>query len=105
MSNTGDPNFAPYPGRYEVARRKGIPPNEDPVPLDVTGTDDLQQQIHEIGRIVATSPVPDGGVSWDHYDADAGAVSQGNPRSLCQPGTRRPATRGDIRRVKGSLLV
>jgi hypothetical protein len=42
------------------------PPNEDPVPLDVTGTYDLQQQIDEIGRIVATSPVPDGGLSWDH---------------------------------------
>jgi hypothetical protein len=66
MSNTGDPNIAPYPGRYEVARAKGIPPNEDPVPLDVTGTYDLQQQIYEIERIVATSPVPDGGLSWDH---------------------------------------
>ncbi|TCC40245.1 hypothetical protein [Kribbella speibonae] len=39
---------------------------EDPVPLDVTGTYDLQQQIDEIGRIVAASPVPDGGLSWDH---------------------------------------
>ncbi|TDW97661.1 hypothetical protein [Kribbella sp. VKM Ac-2566] len=66
MSDAGDPNIAPYPGRYEVARGKGIPPNEDPVPLDVTGTYDLQQQINEIGRLVATSPVPDGGLSWDH---------------------------------------
>lgn len=27
-----DPNIAPYPGRYEIARIKGIAPNEDPVP-------------------------------------------------------------------------
>ncbi|TCC16139.1 hypothetical protein [Kribbella speibonae] len=37
-----------------------------PDPRDVTGTYDLQQQVDEIGRIVAASPVPDGGLSWDH---------------------------------------
>src|SRR5215468_8853735 len=63
---TDDPNFAPYPGRYVVARSKGIPPNEDPVPLDITGEADAQERIDAISRIVMHGPVPDGGLSWNH---------------------------------------
>ncbi|RZT15032.1 hypothetical protein EV649_5813 [Kribbella sp. VKM Ac-2569] len=66
MSNTGDPNFAPYPGRYEVARTKGVPPNEEPVLLDITGEADVAEQIDAIRPIVEAGPVPDGGLSWDH---------------------------------------
>jgi hypothetical protein len=65
-ANCGDdPNFAPYPGRYEAARTKGIAPNEELVLLDVTGTWDLQQQIGEIGALVEHEPGLDGGISWD----------------------------------------
>jgi hypothetical protein len=65
-ANAGDdPNIAPYPGRYDVARMKGSPPNEEPVPLDVTGTWDQQVQIDAIGEVLARGPVPDGGLSWD----------------------------------------
>jgi len=39
--------------------------NEGPVPLDVTGTADLQEQIDSIGLLVERGPVPDGGLSWD----------------------------------------
>lgn len=65
-ANAGDdPNLAPYPGRYDVARIKGTVPNEAPVPLDVTGTWDLQVQIDAIGKLLSRGPVPDGGLSWD----------------------------------------
>jgi len=60
-----DPNKAPYPGRYEVARMKGTAPNEEPVKLDVTGTWDLQVQIDSIAELLKRGPVPDGGLSWD----------------------------------------
>ncbi|MEU4602305.1 hypothetical protein AB0F43_04920 [Kribbella sp. NPDC023972] len=63
---TDDPNFAPYPGRYEVARIKGIPPNEDPVLLDITGEADVQERIDKIREIVERGPIPDGGLSWNH---------------------------------------
>lgn len=65
-ANAGDdPNIAPYPGRYDVARMKGSVANETPVPLDVTGTWDLQVQIDAIGKLLERGPVPDGGLSWD----------------------------------------
>jgi hypothetical protein len=60
-----DPNLAPYPRRYDVARLKGCTPNEEPVPLDITGTADLQEQIDSIGELLDQGPVPDGGLSWD----------------------------------------
>jgi hypothetical protein len=60
-----DPNLAPYPRRYDVARLKGCAPNEEPVPLDITGTADLQEQIDSIGELLDQGPVPDGGLSWD----------------------------------------
>jgi hypothetical protein len=66
-----DPIIAPYPERYEVASTKGIAPNEDPVPLDVTGTWDLQQQVDKIAELVKREPALDGGLSMD---ADARAV-------------------------------
>jgi hypothetical protein len=60
-----DPNFAPYPGRYIVARAKGIPPNEEPVLLDITGEADVLTQTDVIHDIVEASPVHNGGFSWD----------------------------------------
>jgi hypothetical protein len=60
-----DPELAPYPGRYEVARTKGSVPNEEPVRMDVTGTYDLQMQIDSIAALLQRGPVPDGGLSWD----------------------------------------
>jgi len=50
---------------------KGIAPNEDPVPLDITGTWELQQQVDKIAELVKRLPGLDGGLSWD---ADARAV-------------------------------
>ncbi|WP_328321096.1 hypothetical protein OHA70_23515 [Kribbella sp. NBC_00382] len=46
-------------------------PTEDPVPLDVTGTWDLQQQVDEITALVEREQALDGGLSWD---TDARAV-------------------------------
>jgi GNAT superfamily N-acetyltransferase len=62
-----DPNMAPYPRRYDVARLKGGAPNEEPVPLDITGTADLQEHIDSIGELLEQGPVPDGGLSWDAH--------------------------------------
>lgn len=81
---TDDPNFAPYPGRYLVARAKGIAPNEEPVLLDITGEADIQTQIDAIHSIIEASPVPDGGLSWDYRARVltvrlAGAVDGGSP--------------------------
>ncbi|TCO19066.1 hypothetical protein EV652_11442 [Kribbella steppae] len=39
--------------------------NKGPVPLDITGTADLQEQIDSIGVLLERGPVPDGGLSWD----------------------------------------
>jgi hypothetical protein len=66
-----DPELAPYPGRYAIAREKGSAPNEEPVKADVTGTYDLQVQIDSVAALLQRGPVRDGGLSWD---ADSRAV-------------------------------
>ncbi|WP_433012961.1 hypothetical protein [Kribbella sp. CA-294648] len=72
-ANSGeDPNIAPYPGRYEAARTKGVAPNEDPVPIDITGMWDFQQQVSRIAELVEHEAALDGGLSMD---GDARAVT------------------------------
>lgn len=61
-SSGEDPNIAPYPGRYEAARTKGVAPNEDPVPLDITGMWDFQQQVGRIAELVERTGI---GGGWD----------------------------------------
>jgi hypothetical protein len=68
MSHTDsgdDPNFAPYPGRYEAARIKGTAPNEEPVLLDITGTADLKEQTDKVFALLERWPAIDGGLSVD----------------------------------------
>jgi hypothetical protein len=89
-----DPNIAPYPGRYEVARTKGVAPNEDPVPLDITGTWDLQQQVDKIADLVKREPALDGGLSMD---ADARAVVVRLVRPV-------DGTSPEVERLKSSVM-
>ena len=86
--------MAPYPGRYEAARTKGVAPNEEIVPLDVTGTWDLQVEIDEIARIIERSPVPDGGLSCD-MDSRTAVVRLVAPVD---------GTSADVERLKWSIL-
>lgn len=95
-ANSGDdPNIAPYPGRYEIARIKGIAPKEDPVPLDITGTADLDQQVKRIDALVKREPALDGGLSMD-ADARAVVVRFVGPVDGTSP---------EVERVKSSVMA
>jgi hypothetical protein len=74
---------------------KGIAPNEEPVKLDITGTADLQAQIHSIVDLLNQGPVADGGLSWD---ADTRTVTV----RLVGP---VDGTSPDVEQVKSSVLA
>ena len=60
-----NPNFAPYPGRYAVARMKGIPPDEEPVLLDITGDARYSEERDRIRGLLGPLRAYDGGMLWD----------------------------------------
>jgi hypothetical protein len=62
-------NFAPYPGRYEVARAKGIPPNEEPVLLDITGDARYSEERDRIRGLLGPLRAYDGEMLWDFETA------------------------------------
>jgi hypothetical protein len=96
MADSGeDPNIAPYPRRYEVARHKGIAPNEDPVPLDITGTAELQEQVDRIAAVLKREPALDGGLSWE-ADARSVVVRLVGPVD---------GTSAEVERVKAAVLA
>jgi hypothetical protein len=95
MSPAGSGDDPPYPGRDELLRRKGIAPDVNPVPLDITGTGYLQPRFDEISALLRRAPALDGGLS---VDGDArlvvvrlvGPVSEGL---------------GEVERLKSSVLA
>jgi hypothetical protein len=58
-------NFAPYPGRYLMARAKGIPPNEEPVLLDITGEARYSEELERIRGLLWPLRAYDGDMLWD----------------------------------------
>jgi hypothetical protein len=70
-----------------------IAPNEDPVPIDVTGTADLQQQVDEIAALIGRRPALDGGLSWN---ADTRVVVVRLVASVAE-------ALGDLDRLKASI--
>jgi hypothetical protein len=64
-----NPNFAPYPGRYEVARAKGVPPDEEPVLLDITGDARYSEERDRIRAVLQPLRAYDGEMLWDFETA------------------------------------
>jgi hypothetical protein len=67
VTSADDPSpVTPSANLDEINRTKsGRARTTDPLPLDITGTADLQAQIDSVAAVVSKSPVPDGGLKWD----------------------------------------